>query len=139
MLKIIKKSISLTLVIALGSLQFACSAFTGSRQSFSVNTPERDAQIYINGEFKGVGNAKATVPRDETVSVLVKKDGFYPASREVGTTMSTTGICDIIAGCMFIIPFIGLLFPGSHELSQNNITVILEKEVDTDNKKKATP
>ena len=33
-----------------------------------------------------------------------------------------------------MIPFLGLLFPGSHELDQNNISVILEK-VEAGNKK----
>jgi hypothetical protein len=127
MIEVLRKSISLMLVLAFGTLQFGCSAFTGSRQNFSVTTAERDAQIYINGVFAGTGTAKVTVPRDQTVSVLVKKDGCYPATREVGTKMSSTGIADIIGGCIILIPFIGLLFPGSQQLDQDNVAIVLEK------------
>jgi hypothetical protein len=127
MIEVLKKSISVMLVLAFGTLQFGCSAFTGSRQHFSVTTPERDAQIYINGEFVGTGTAKVTVPRNQSVSVLVKKDGCHPATREVGTKMSSTGVADIIGGCIILIPFIGLLFPGSHQLDQDNVAIVLEK------------
>lgn len=127
MIEVLRKSICLMLVLAFGTLQFGCSAFTGSRQHFSVTTPERDAQIYVNGEFAGTGTAKVTVPRNQNVSVLVKKDGCYPATREVGTKMSSTGIADIIGGCIILIPFIGLLFPGSHQLDQDNVAIVLEK------------
>ncbi len=127
MIEALKKSISVMLVLALGTLQFGCSAFTGSRQHFSVSTTERDAQIYVNGDLIGTGNAKTTVPCNQTVSVMVKKDGYQPATREVGTKMSSTGVADIIGGCIILIPFIGLLFPGSHQLDQDNVAIVLEK------------
>ncbi len=42
--------------------------------------------------------------------------------------MSTTGILDLIGGCVLLIPFFGLLFPGAHELDENNISIVMEKE-----------
>ncbi len=57
---------------------------------------------------------------------MAKKDGYYPVTRDIGTKMSTLGILDIIGGCIFLLPFIGLAFPGSQELDQNNISLILQ-------------
>ncbi len=59
---------------------------------------------------------------------MVKKDGYHPGMREVDTEMSMTGVLDIIGGCIFLLPFIGLAFPGARSLDQNNVSVLLEKE-----------
>ncbi len=126
MVKILKAICSTSLVISLLILQSGCSMFAGSRQPFGVTTNMPDAQIFINGEFVGNGNVKTTVNRNQSVSVMAKKDGYYPVTRDIGTKMSTLGILDIIGGCIFLLPFIGLAFPGSQELDQNNISLILQ-------------
>jgi len=126
-MKIVKAFVSVLLVVSIAFFQFGCSAFAGSRQPFSVTATERDAQIYINGELAGTGSVKTTVRRDQTASVMVKKEGYYPATRDVGTKMSSLGILDLIAGCCILIPLIGLAFPGSKELDQNNLSIILDK------------
>jgi len=100
----------------------------GTRQQFSVTASEADAKIYINGDFIGTGNVKTTVPRARGTSVMVKKEGYYAATRDIGTKMSSLGILDIIGGCIWLVPFIGLAFPGSHELDQNNVSLVLDKE-----------
>jgi len=127
MLNFTQRFISLVLIVAVVFLQSGCSAFAGSRQSFSVTASERDAQIYINGELVGHGNVQTTVSKNKSVSVMVKKEGYYPATRDIGTTMSFIGILDIIGGCIFLLPFIGLAFPGSHELDKSSVSIILEK------------
>jgi hypothetical protein len=127
MVEVFRKSVSVLLVVAFAAVQIGCSAFAGSRQPFSVTASEQDAKIYINGDYAGVGNVKTTVPKDKSVSVMVKKDGYYPATRDIGTKMSFIGILDIIGGCIFLIPLIGLAFPGSHELDQSNVSVVMDK------------
>jgi hypothetical protein len=99
--------------------------FVSSRQPFSVTTNVSDAQIFINGEFIGNGNIKTSVPRSQSVSVMAKKDGYYPATRDIGSKMSQIGILDIIGGCIFLLPFIGLAFPGSHETDLNSVSLVL--------------
>ena len=59
---------------------------------------------------------------------MATKEGYLPATRQIGTKMSFTGILDIIGGCIILFPFFGLLFPGSHELDQSNISIALDKE-----------
>ena len=121
-----KSICSTLLVITLLVLQSGCSMFVGSRQDFSVSSNLPDAQILINGEFIGNGNVKTTVPRNRSVSVMVKKDGYYPVTRDIGTKMSTLGVLDIIGGCIFLLPFIGLAFPGSQELDISSVSLILQ-------------
>jgi len=101
--------------------------FAGSTQRFSVNTSEPDAQIFINGEFAGTGSVTREVKRDQTVSVMAKKDGYYPVTRDVGIQMSSTGVLDIVGGCIFLLPFIGLAFPGSHSLNMDSVSLVMEK------------
>ncbi len=123
-----RKFISLILVISIAFLQTGCSAFRSGTQRITVSTSEPDAKIYVNGAYVGEGTAMTRVPRDESVSVMAKKEGFLPATRQIGTKMSFTGILDIVGGCIILLPLFGLLFPGSHELDQNNISIVLDKE-----------
>lgn len=126
MVRILKGICSVTLVVSLLMLQ-GCSMFAGSTQRFSVNTSEPDAQIFINGEFAGTGSVTREVKRDQTVSVMAKKDGYYPVTRDVGIQMSSTGVLDIVGGCIFLLPFIGLAFPGSHSLNMDSVSLVMEK------------
>ena len=127
-MEICKTLVSVLLITSIAFLQSGCSAFGGSRERFSVMASERDAQIFINGELIGNGNVQTNVPRDRDVSVMVKKEGYYPSTREVGTKMSFLGILDLIGGCCILLPFFGLCFPGSHELDQSSVSVIMEKQ-----------
>lgn len=123
-----KRVISIILVVSLSLLQSGCSAFRSGTQRITVSTSEPDAKIYINGAYVGEGTVMTRVPRDESVSVMAKKDGYSPCSRHIGTKMSSTGILDIVGGCIIILPLFGLLFPGCHELDQNNVCIVMEKE-----------
>ena len=127
MFNIVRKFLSFVLVISIVFLQSGCSAFASSRQPFTVTSSERDAQIYINGDLIGSGTVKTSVPKDKSVSVMVKKEGFYSTTREIGTKISSIGMLDLIGGCIILLPLIGLAFPGSHELDQSNISVVMEK------------
>jgi len=100
--------------------------FASARQPFSVNTNLPDSQIYINGEFVGNGQVQTSVPKDKSVSVMAKKDGYYPVTRDIGTKMSSLGVLDIVGGCIFLLPFIGLAFPASHEVDISSVSLILQ-------------
>jgi len=123
-----RRAISMMLVVSIVLLQSGCSAFRSGTQRITVSASESDAKIYVNGAYVGAGTAMTRVPREESVSVMATKDGYLPATRQIGTKMSFTGILDIIGGCIILVPFFGLLFPGSHELDQSNISIALEKD-----------
>ena len=88
---------------------------------------EPDAQIYVNGQLIGLGSVETRVKKNQSVSVMAKKEGFYPVSREIDTTISSIGILDIVGGCIFLIPFIGLAAPGAHELDQSSVSLTMQK------------
>jgi len=103
----------------------SCSMFAPSTQQVTVTASERDAQIFINGNLMGTGVASSSVRRNQDVSIMAKKDGYYPATRTIEPTLSTAGVLDIIGGCIWLIPFFGLLASGSHKLDTNNITILM--------------
>ncbi len=124
----VKSGISLLLVVSLVLTQNGCSLVVPGKQRFTVTASEPDAKIYVNGEYLGAGNVQTRVRRNDDVSVLVKKEGFIPVSRSIGNDFSMTGILDIVGGCIFIFPWLGLFFPGARQLEQSNIAVVMEKE-----------
>jgi hypothetical protein len=58
---------------------------------------------------------------------MARKDGFDPVTRSVQTKMGMAGVVDIIGGSIWLVPFFGLLFPGSRDLQDNNVTLTIEK------------
>ncbi len=124
----VKTLISVQLIFSLVVVQSGCSFLAPRRQSFSVIASEEDAEIYINGEFIGQGNVETRVPRNKDVSVMVKKEGFRTTTREIGTTISSVGICDMIGGYVFLLPLFGLLAPGFYHLDRDNISIVIHEE-----------
>lgn len=120
-----KKALSLVVCFAMLFNLTGCSMFAPSTQQVTVTSSERDAQIFINGNMMGTGVASSSVKTNQDVSIMAKKDGFYPATRTIEPTLSTAGILDIIGGCIWLIPFFGLLASGSHKLDTNNITILM--------------
>lgn len=127
-MQIFKTLVSIMLVVSILVLQSGCSMLVPGRQKFSVIASETDAKIYVNGEYMGQGNIDTRVKRNKDVSVLVKKEGYMPVTRNIGTDFSITGILDIVFGYLFLVPLIGLFFPGCRQLDQTNVAVTLEKE-----------
>ncbi len=122
------KVMSLVIVFSLLiSCQISCSAFVSGTQRINIVTSEPDAKIFVNGQYVGKGRVTTRVPRNENLSVMATTEGYIPVTRNIGTKMSTTGILDIIGGCIILVPFFGLLFPGAHELDESNISITMEK------------
>lgn len=126
-MQIAKMFVSIMLVISIAALQSGCSMVVPGKQRFTVTASEPDAKIYVNGEYVGQGNIQTRVKRNNDVAVLVKKEGYIPATRNIGTDFSITGILDIVFGYVLLVPLIGLFFPGCRQLEQTNIAVTLEK------------
>lgn len=124
----LKRVILVVLIVSIASVQSGCSMVVPGKQRFSVTASESDAKIYVNGDYAGKGNVQTRVPRNRDVSVLVKKEGYLPVSKSIGTDFSITGILDIVGGCIILIPWLGLLFPGARSLEQTNVAVVLEKD-----------
>lgn len=127
-MQIVKTLVSIMLVISIAVLQSGCSMVVPGKQRFSVTVSEPDAKIYVNGDYMGQGNIQTRVKRNNDVAVLVKKEGYIPIARNIGTDFSITGILDIVFGYVLLVPLIGLFFPGCRQLDQADVVVTLEKE-----------
>lgn len=125
MVKIAKKVGVLIITILFSTIHSGCSFFVPSHDVVSVITSEEDAQIFINGNLVGRGTAQASVKKNRSVSIMAKKEGFYPATRVIGTMISPTGALDIIGGILILVPFAGLMAPGAWKLEENNISLVL--------------
>jgi hypothetical protein len=113
--KIGNRLTALSLSMALG-LTSGCSVFQSSHQTVSVQTSEPQAKVWINGSFEGEAPVQASVMRNQTLAVMVKKEGFQTSTRLVQYHLSTTGILDVVGTCLFLVPCIGLMTAGAHDL-----------------------
>jgi hypothetical protein len=121
----LKRFVSLLLVLTFMTLQSGCSLFVPSHETVMVTTSEADADIFINGNFAGKGTVTSSVKRNANVSIMAKKEGFQPATRSISKTLSTTGLVDVVGGFIFLIPFVGLMAPGAWDLSEQNISIMM--------------
>ena len=121
------KTCKLFICTLLSVLLCGCSIFAPSTQMLEVNGSHADAKVVVNGKEVKVP-AVLEVPRDKKVFVVITKDGYYPCYETVNTTLSPWGFLDIAGGWLFAIPFIGLVFPGAHQLERDNVYFILHKD-----------
>ena len=104
-----------------------CSIFVPTTQKLEINGNHADAKVVVNGKEVKVP-AVVEVPRDKKVFIVITKDGYYPCYETVNTTLSPWGFLDIAGGWLILVPFIGLVFPGSHQLEQDNLYFVLHKD-----------
>ena len=112
--------------LALAALVLApsCSLMVPATQSISIVATDPSADIYVDGNLVGRGSATARVRRDESHGITARVDERVGVAN-VGTSVSSVGMLDIIGGFLFLIPFIGVVAPGFHELDQTTVTVVV--------------
>ena len=123
-----KKALSLLVCFAMLFNLTGCSCFRDSTQTMTITTDQPDTQIFINGAMVGTGTASATVPRNETVQLMAKKSGYVTIQRSIGTKISTSGWLDIVGGCLFLLPFFGLMAAASRNIEQTNVNLMMLKD-----------
>ena len=111
------------------SLNTGCSVFRSSHQTVSIQVSEPHAKVWVNGSYEGEAPVQTSVMRNETLGVIVKKEGFETSTRMVQYHLSTTGVLDIIGTCLFIVPCIGLMTAGAHDLDDSSLIIHLSPEV----------
>ncbi len=127
-MKFVRSFLSSILIVTVCFFQSGCSLVAPGRTNLTVTSTEPDAEIFINGQFAGKGTGSMDVPTNQSATVMAKKDGFFPANQTINTRISTTGILDIVGGCLFLIPFFGLLGAGSSRLETNSVNLNLAKQ-----------
>ncbi len=99
----------------------SCSLVAPRMQSISVTSEPGGARVSINGMSAGVTPTQYKIKKNEETSIVVGKDGYETATRLTSTTLSTIGIVDIVGGCIFLLPFLGLLAPGAWKQDPSNV------------------
>lgn len=103
-------------------LHQGCSLFVPSHQTLMVSASEPDAEIVVDGGLVGRGAVSVSLKRNVSHSIVARL-GDRTGHAGVGTTISTTGVLDIIGGCLFLLPFLGILGPGFHSLERDVVDV----------------
>jgi len=107
-------------------LTAGCSVFKPSHQTVAVQvTNPPHAEVWVNNKFVGEAPVQTSVRRDHTVFVLVKQEGFQPATHSIGFHPNATGILDAIGAYLFFVPFVGIVAPGHVSLDETSITMQL--------------
>jgi len=115
------------LLIPLLLLSSACSLFAPPSQSINIVPSNPNASVFVDGNLVGKGPQSVRLSKSDTHSVMAKC-GNSAGTGMVDRELSTTGILDIIGGCLLLVPFIGLVAPGSHELSPSTLSVGIPDE-----------
>ena len=117
-----------------------CSAFRASTQPVNFTCePKEGVDLVVSGKKY---NCPATInaPRNVEMSIEAYKDGYVPYKRTVSYHNNTTFmVLDIIGGCMFAIPFLGLFTAGVKDLDETDIFVKLMSGLNQPASPNATP
>ena len=111
-------------LLALALLGQSCSLFVPSMTSLSITASDPRADIFVDGAMVGRGSVSTRVKRNESHSVMAKV-GDRVGVASVGTSVSATGILDIIGGVFFLVPFIGIAGPGFFTLDSNHLSIVI--------------
>jgi hypothetical protein len=90
---------------------------------------EPNAKIWVNGAYEGIAPVQTSVMRNSSVAVIAKKEGFENSIRVENSHLSTTGILDLIGGCVFLVPFLGFTSAGAFSLDETTLVMNLTPAV----------
>lgn len=93
-----------------------CSIFMPWSETITVQGAQEGATIVVNGvpAVNGVADVRSNKP----VDIIVRKDGYKPWYAHSTTTLSSTGIADVVGCFLFLVPGVGLFFPGAFNHTQ---------------------
>jgi len=71
-----------------------------------------NAEIYANGRPVG-GSVTVELPRDRDQAIMARTDDNRTGTATIKSHLGSGGITDIVGGAIILVPFFGLLAPGS--------------------------
>lgn len=113
--------------ISLGfSLVFmpGCSLFAPDRQAILVTASDPQAKITVDNELIGTGAATAELKRNRE-HVVIAKVGDRSGTARIDKHISTTGVLDLVGGCIILVPFLGAFGPGFWTLEPQSVNVLV--------------
>ena len=116
MLRIMRQA----LCALLGLTQVGCSCFMPWCQDVVVSGSPGDAEVRIKGEGTRRAGGVFSLRRDRDYSGSVVREGYQEEYFHISSQVNAMGVLDIIGGCFWLLPFVGLGFPGSHSLERDH-------------------
>jgi PEGA domain len=123
-----KTSLTSSILISVLLFTQACSLVSPSSTNISVVTEPPGARVVVNGNNVGMSPTVYPIKRDQPVTIMITKNGYEAATRSLQPKLSTTGIIDIVGGCVWLFPFFGLLAPGAWDIDNPNVSVMLSPD-----------
>ena len=102
----------------------SCSVFASRLQTVTIRASHPQAEIYVDGQFLGKGTVSADLERDRSHAVTAKV-GDRTSSAHIDTTVSGTGVLDIIGGFIWLVPFVGLFSSGFWSLETSSVEILV--------------
>lgn len=103
----------------------SCSLFRPSTQSVVVSATDPGAQLFADGAPIGNGTATVALKRNESHTFMAKMPDGRAGASQVGRSLSTTAMLDIVGGVFFLLPFLGILAPGAWDLDTTSVVVVV--------------
>lgn len=100
----------------------ACSLLSPSKQTIKIVANDPNATIFVNGEPMGQGSVTATLKKSRSAAISAKLGNKHGIA-VVDSELSTTGVLDIVGGCIFLVPFLGFCSSGAWQLDQDTVAV----------------
>ena len=96
-------------------------------QIITVDVVPSDATVLANGvEYRNGSPLYIETPTGKQLMITAYKEGYRERIYAIDYKLSTVGKIETIAGCLLLLPFIGLCFDNAWELKQNNVFLTLE-------------
>ena len=102
-----------------------CSLFSPKTQAVGITATDPMAEIYVDGAPVGKGTVSLQLDRRRSHTVTAKANGKAGAAA-INKHISGTGVLDIVGGCLFLFPFLGVLGAGFWDLEPDNVTVYVQ-------------
>src|SRR5688500_2709158 len=83
-----------------------CSLFASSRQAVAIRASDPNAQILVDNEPVGTGSAAVMLKRNKSHTVMAKSADGKSGVSTINKHISTTGVLDLVGGCIFLVPFL---------------------------------
>jgi len=117
-------------VVASASLLGAagCSMFAPKQDRLVIDSEPQGAVVTVAGRPRFTTPATLTVPCDEDITLIFRKEGYYTQSQTVRRTLSKCGVLDVAGTVLFLVPAVGLFFPGAYTLDQHTVFVTLFRD-----------
>ncbi len=92
------KSVVLGTLLSVIFFSGCASIMHGTRQPVTFSSQPSEAQVYLDGELKGVTPLTLDLKRGQYESMTISKEGYKPQNREIGDSIDPIFWGNIVIG-----------------------------------------